>query len=240
MEPEITLDSQLSLIETIINGFVQYIKIMISYLISIFFLLMGITLLFTKIDTIPFTSKIYFFVVVFALVCVSWIIHKDTVQNTSISKQLNGRVARRRILILLVNSVAFLFNFIYLVVSTGTHYGQVISFGGIETFIFQIQGKDGVNLIETAYRAIFAILYFSLFIMIIGYGLSLKDTFTKAGTSVLGVFAVIGSIICGFGLFLFVLFNQELCLSFTHFLAGSLIAVYATNLFKKNSAFLKL
>jgi hypothetical protein len=241
MEPE-KIEQPQNVIESTIDWITLYIKVMISILIGFYFFMMGIALVLTVDKTVLLTSRIYFLIAVFVLLCISLYIHGTYQTHVPLSEQLKSHKTKRKILFLLINAVAFLFNAIYLIVVTSSHHGYHIPFGGIETFILKTSTRnknDTLNMIDGAYGLIFSILYFSLLIMIIGYGLYLKDKLTKAGNDTLGFIAVIGSILIGFGLFLFFLFNQELCFSATRFLAGSLVTLYGTNLFTKNSIFSK-
>jgi len=163
------------------------------------------------------------------LLFVSYLIHR-------------GEIIRRKIIkivILLGNIFGFLFNFIYFTVKMGSDYDYQLTFGGAEKFVFFIKKAGELNLIEGMYGFVGGIIFIISLSMIASYGLSLKDKFKKEGKSLKALLSVIAAIIAAFSLFLFILFYQSTFKFIIYFIAGSMLFIYGTNLFKKNSIFLK-
>ncbi|MDO8529202.1 MAG: hypothetical protein Q7S18_00870 [bacterium] len=229
MTTEQTLKSGYVLGKSLFYFFNLYARFLVSYTVAIFFVFLGIIFFIEATIPIPIQTKLIFLGLSFLLLAISYLFHRGEIIHRKMIKTM----------ILLGNVFGFLFNFIYFTVKIGSDYGYQIAFGGAEKFVSSIEKTSELNLIEAMYGFVGGIIFIISLGMIASYGLSLKDKFKKEGKNLKALLFVVAAIVAAFSLFLLILFYQSTFKFVVYFITGSMVFVYGTNLFKKNSIFLK-
>lgn len=215
--------------KSIFDFFNIYARFLISYTVAIFFVFFGIAFFISAKIPISIQTKLIFLGLSFLFLLVSYFIHRSQIIRQKTIKMV----------ILLGNIFGFLFNFIYFTVKIGSNYNYQLTFGGAEKFVFFTKKAGELNLIEGMYGFVGGMLFIISLSMIVIYGLSLKDKFEKEGSKIKSIFSVVAVVFAGFCLFLLILFYQTTFKFVIYFIVGSMLFIYGTNLFKKNSIFLK-
>lgn len=209
-----------------------YAKFLVTYICGLFFLLFGFTLFVESAVTVSTQSKSILLAVALISFCLSYMIHSGEIVHSRILS----------IVILMGNVFGFLFSGIYAIVKIGSEHGHVFSFGGIEKYVFYAK-LGGFNIIETMYGYVGGILVIIVMSVTVMYGLSLKDRFTKEGRKLRALLYFLLAILCGLSFFLIIFFlgvyYQSIITYLIYSITGSMLFIYGTNLFKKQSRFLK-
>lgn len=171
--------------------------------------------------------------VALVLFCISYAIRRN---------ETEGDINPVLLFVLLGNAFGFLFSGIYAIVNISLSYsGSLPDFGGIEKFVLH-GGPDGVGVIEGAYIAVGAVLFFQVMMLIFMYWLSWKDTLEKEGRKFMAALSFLGAVASGFLFpgFLGLLYNfvPNVALYLFYSITGSMLFIYARNLFTKRSGFL--
>ncbi len=211
-----------------------YSKIFATYICSIHFLLFGMVILLDsfleKIILAPLLSKVLFLVLGTLLFVISFIIHIDKIINNQLVK----------VFILLGNAFGFLFNAIYALVAIGAYFNYPFNFFGIEKCIIFFEGSDKINTVEIMYIFSSVVLLGISALLVIIYSLQLRDKIKKEGGGIKMILPVLVSIMVVFLGFIFVLFHASLIHFVIYSMTGSMLFIFGSNLFKKESHFLKL
>lgn len=229
MITEQTLKSGYIFGKSIFDFFNIYARFLVSYTVALFFVFFGVAFFISARIPIPIQTRLIFLGLSLLLLLISYLIHKDQIIRRKILK----------LVILLGNVLGFLFNLIYFSVKMGSDYGYSLTFGGAENFVFFTKRSGELNLIEGMYGFVGGMLFIISLSMIAIYGLSLKDKFKKEGNKVKAIFSVVVAIFVALCIFLLILFFQTTFKFVIYFIVGSMLFIYGTNLYKKNSIFLK-
>jgi len=203
-----------------------YASVLVTYGGAVFFLICSVMLNADK-------GGFIFWGIGLLLFGISYVIRRD---------EAEGDINPVMLFVLLGNAFGFLFSGIYAIVKISMSYSDFLpNFGGIEKFVLH-GGPDGISVIEGAYIAVGAILFFQSMMLIMMYWLSWKDTLEKEGRKFMAALSFLGAIASGFLFpgFLGLLYNfvPNVATYLFYSIAGSMLFIYAANLFTKRSGFL--
>jgi hypothetical protein len=209
----------------------MYAKILVTYMCGVYFLIFGLIITIERAVPISLQSKIIFFALAVTLFIVSFIIHFSEVKSW---KPIS-------FVFLLGNSFGFLFSFIYFVGGIAHKYNYPFSFFEIEKYVFNVPGgKYGdMNMMESMYGFVGGMLFMMSMIIIVGYGLSIRDKYKQGVAGILSFLPVLASIAAVLGIFLSVIYYPGVIWYITYTLTGSMLYIYGANLFKKKGIYLK-
>lgn len=233
MATEQTLKSGYLFGKSIFSVLNIYARFVVSYTLAFIFMIFGLAFVIGAGVPVLAQTRLIFLGSALLLLFISYLIHREKITHWKMMK----------LGILLGNVFGFLFNLLYLVLTTSSSLGYQLALGGIEKFIFSELKDSELNLIEGMYGFVGGIIFIMSLAVIASYGLSLKDKFKKEDKSIKAWFSVILSIIAAFclflTLFLLIAFYPAGFKFIIYSIVGSMVFIYGINLFKKESILLK-
>lgn len=230
MATEQTVQSTYAFGKSLFDFFNLYARFLVSYTVAIFFLFFAFTFFVGERIQISAQTKLIFLGLSVLLVFVSYIIHR---QKISIPKIVF-------LVILWGNVFGFLFNIIYVATNITRNYGYPLVFGGIEKFVFFKERAEDLTLIEEMYAFVGGIIFIMLLGIIAMQGLSMRDALHKRGNPIKALLPIIIAIAAALGLFLMIIWYQNIFQFAVYAIVGSMLFIYGRNLFsQKHSLFLK-
>jgi hypothetical protein len=216
-------------IPKIFNGLA---KILVSYIFSLVFILDALKLLAEK--DIPIQTKVVFYAIALILLGISYRINIDKFAQSETTF----------VLVLLVGNIfGFLFNLIYVLFNLLYENDYLVTFGGLEKFIFSVDSSregTGLNMFDFVYVSVGILFLYIIVGLIIMYGLSIKDILKKGGGGIKLVVPIVAIFIICFSLFFSIFFFRDFYMNSIYFITGSMLFIYGSNIFNRKSWFLKI
>lgn len=207
-------------------------KILITYIFSLVFILNALKLLAEK--DIPIQTKVVFYVTALILLGVSYRINFDKFSQSD----------TKLVLVLLMGNIfGFLFNLIYVLFNLLYENDYLVTFGGLEKFIFSVDSSSegtGLNMFDFVYASVGVVFLYIIVDLIIMYGLSIKDILKKDGGGIKLVIPIIAIFIICFSVFFSILFFHDFYMNGIYLITGSMLFIYGSNIFNRKSWFLKI
>ena len=140
-------------------------------------------------------------------------------------------------------ALGFLFNLIYVLFNLLYENDYLVTFGGLEKFIFSVDSSSegtGLNMFDFVYVSVGILFLYIIVGLIIMYGLSIKDILKKGGGGIKLVVPIVAIFIICFSLFFSIFFFRDFYMNSMYFITGSMLFIYGSNIFNRKSWFLKI